>query len=102
MPMHLNYRLPAPEELKSEYPLPAAAQELKAARDAAIRQVFTGESDKFIVIVRPCSAVNVDAVCTYVYRLALVAPKVEEKLIVIPRIYTNKPRTTGEGYKGRY
>ena len=100
MPMHLNYRLPATEELKSEYPLPAAAQELKAARDAAIRQVFTGESDKFIVIVGPCSADNEDAVCAYVSRLAKVAPKVEEKLIVIPRIYTNKPRTTGEGYKG--
>ena len=100
MPMHLNYRLPAPEELKSEYPLPAAAKELKAARDAAIRQVFTGESDKFIVIVGPCSADNEDAVCAYVSRLAKVAPKVEEKLIVIPRIYTNKPRTTGEGYKG--
>ena len=100
MPMHLNYKLPAPEELKSEYPLPAAAKELKAARDAAIRQVFTGESDKFIVIVGPCSADNEDAVCAYVSRLAKVAPKVEEKLIVIPRIYTNKPRTTGEGYKG--
>lgn len=65
-----------------------------------IRKVFTGESDKFLVIIGPCSADNEDAVLDYVHRLARVQEKVSDKLILIPRIYTNKPRTTGEGYKG--
>ena len=64
------------------------------------RQVFTGESDKFLVIIGPCSADNEDSVCDYVNRLARIQDKVADKLLLIPRIYTNKPRTTGEGYKG--
>ena len=75
-------------------------QELKKNRDNEIKKVFTGESNKFLVIVGPCSADNEDAVCEYVSRLAKVNEKVKDKLILIPRIYTNKPRTTGEGYKG--
>jgi len=73
---------------------------LKQERDAEIRAVLTGKSDKFLVIIGPCSADNEDAVCDYISRLTIVSEKVRDKLILIPRIYTNKPRTTGEGYKG--
>ncbi len=69
-------------------------------KDAAIRDVFTGDSDKFLVIIGPCSADREDAVIDYVNRLAKVQEKVKDKLILVPRIYTNKPRTTGDGYKG--
>lgn len=89
-----------PEELLKEYALPKASVQLKQERDAEIKKVFTGESSKFLVIVGPCSADNEDAVCDYISRLAKVSEKVSDKLIIIPRIYTNKPRTTGEGYKG--
>ncbi len=100
MAMHINKQLPSPEELKREYPLEDDLKQLKQERDAQIRQVFTGETDKFLVIIGPCSADNEDAVCEYVDRLARVNEKVSDKLILIPRIYTNKPRTTGAGYKG--
>ena len=90
----------SPEELFERYPLPEAHKKLKAEKDKEIAKVFTGESDKFLVIVGPCSADNEDAVCDYTSRLAKVQEKVNDKIIIIPRIYTNKPRTTGEGYKG--
>ncbi len=93
-------KLPTPEEIKEEFPLSENLQALKQNRDEEIKKVFTGESNKFLVIVGPCSADNEDAVCEYVSRLAKVNEKVKDKLILIPRIYTNKPRTTGEGYKG--
>lgn len=93
-------KLPTPEEIKKEFPLSEKMQALKKNRDEEIKKVFTGESNKFLVIVGPCSADNEDAVCEYVSRLAKVSEKVKDKLILIPRIYTNKPRTTGEGYKG--
>lgn len=89
-----------PQELLREYSLPASSAKIKKERDEQIKKVFTGESDKFLVIVGPCSADNEDAVCDYVTRLAEVQEKVSDKIILIPRIYTNKPRTTGEGYKG--
>lgn len=92
--------LPTPDQIRNEFPLPAKMQLLKQQRDEEIKDVFTGKSDKFIVIVGPCSADNEDAVCEYVTRLAKVNEKVSEKLVLIPRIYTNKPRTTGDGYKG--
>mgnify|MGYP002519481503 CR=1 FL=1 len=92
--------MPTPDEIKEQFPLSAQMQELKKNRDEEIKKVFTGESNKFLVIVGPCSADNEDAVCEYVSRLAKVNEKVKDKLILIPRIYTNKPRTTGEGYKG--
>ena len=92
--------LPTPEEIRSQYPVPDEFARLKAARDAGIRDVITGHSDKFLVIIGPCSADNEDSVCEYISRLAKVNEKVKDKLIIIPRIYTNKPRTTGEGYKG--
>ena len=90
----------SPEELKQRLPLSDYAVRVKKERDEEIRKVFTGESDKFLVIIGPCSADNEDAVLDYLSRLTKVADEVKEKLIVIPRIYTNKPRTTGEGYKG--
>ncbi|WMC92904.1 3-deoxy-7-phosphoheptulonate synthase [Kineothrix sp. MB12-C1] len=93
-------KLPTPDEIRSEFPVPARLNELKKERDAQIRDVITGKSNKFLVIVGPCSADNEDAVCEYVSQLSKVNEKVKDKLILIPRIYTNKPRTTGEGYKG--
>ena len=89
-----------PEELLKAYPLPERDALLKKERDNQIKNVFTGASDKFIVIIGPCSADNEDSVCDYITRLAEIQDKVKDKLILIPRIYTNKPRTTGEGYKG--
>lgn len=89
-----------PGELLSEYPLPEEHKKLKELRDKEIRDVFTGTSDKFLVIIGPCSADHEDSVCDYINRLAKVQEKVKDKIIIIPRIYTNKPRTTGEGYKG--
>lgn len=100
MGMRINAELPLPADLKAEYPLSDKIIKIKEKRDAEIRDIFTGKSDKFIVIVGPCSADNEDAVCEYVNRLARVNEKVSDRLIIIPRIYTNKPRTTGEGYKG--
>lgn len=93
-------RLPSPEEIREAYPISAKIAEIKRERDAMIRDVFTGQSDKFLVIIGPCSADNEEAVCDYVNRLSKVQEKVSDRLILIPRIYTNKPRTTGEGYKG--
>ncbi len=93
-------KLPTPEEIRTEYALPFGMAEIKAQRDAEIRDVITGKSNKFLVIIGPCSADNEDSVCDYISRLAKVNDKVKDKLILIPRIYTNKPRTTGEGYKG--
>lgn len=89
-----------PEELLKAYPLPERDALRKKERDKEIKDVFTGASDKFILIIGPCSADNEDSVCDYISRLAKVQDKVKDKLLLIPRIYTNKPRTTGEGYKG--
>lgn len=93
-------QLPSPEEIRDAFPLKKELMELKKKRDAEIASVLTGASDKFMVIVGPCSADNEEAVCDYVSRLAKVNDKVKDKLIIVPRVYTNKPRTTGEGYKG--
>jgi 3-deoxy-7-phosphoheptulonate synthase len=92
--------LPTPEEFRERHPLSPALIKLKEKRDREIRGVIIGNSKKFLVIIGPCSADNTDAVCEYVNRLAMVNDKVKDKIILIPRIYTNKPRTTGEGYKG--
>ncbi|WP_024866681.1 3-deoxy-7-phosphoheptulonate synthase [Butyrivibrio sp. FCS014] len=93
-------KLPTPDEIRFEYPLKKELTLLKKERDAMIADVFTGKSDKFLVVVGPCSADNEDAVCDYVSRLGKLNDRVKDRLILIPRIYTNKPRTTGEGYKG--
>ena len=100
MGMRMNTTLPLPADLKAEYPVPEAIQKIKKERDKEIRDIFTGKSDRFLVLVGPCSADNEDSVCEYVSRLAKVNEKVSERLMIIPRIYTNKPRTTGNGYKG--
>ncbi len=93
-------QLPTPAEIKRDYPFPKQLQELKKERDTAISRVITGQDDHLLVIIGPCSADNEDAVCDYVSRLTAVQEKVRDRLILIPRVYTNKPRTTGEGYKG--
>lgn len=100
MSFQFNHKLPVPKEIKEQLPVPAELVALKEKRDEEIRNVFTGESDKFLVIIGPCSADNEDAVLDYSLRLARVSEKIKDKVIVIPRVYTNKPRTTGEGYKG--
>ena len=93
-------KLPSPSEIKEQHPLSKELTSLKTQRDEMISNVLTGKDNRFLVIVGPCSADNEDAVCDYVSRLTVVSEKVKDKLILIPRIYTNKPRTTGEGYKG--
>ena len=100
--MSFNFlnQLPSPEEIKKEYPLPEKLAQIKKERDAAIRKVLTGEDNRFLVIIGPCSADSEEPVCDYVSRLTKIAEDVKDRLIIIPRVYTNKPRTTGEGYKG--
>ena len=93
-------KLPTPAEIKQQYPVPERVAQIKKERDEEIRKVFTGESDKFLAIIGPCSADNEDSVCDYISRLVPVQEKIKDKVIIIPRIYTNKPRTTGDGYKG--
>lgn len=92
--------LPSPEEIRAEYALSPAAAQAKAMRDQLVQDIITGTSDKFLVIIGPCSADNEDSVCDYISRLCRVQEKVADRLVIVPRIYTNKPRTTGEGYKG--
>ena len=100
MSMNINHQLPLPDVLKEQYPLTDELRSVKSLRDSEIRKIFTGESDKFVVLVGPCSADNEDTVCEYANRLKNVADRVSDKLMIIPRVYTNKPRTTGDGYKG--
>lgn len=100
MSLHLIKKVPTAQELQEMIPMTEQLQQIKKERDAMIRQVFTGESDKFLMIIGPCSADNESAVLDYVTRLAKVQEEVKDKILIIPRIYTNKPRTTGAGYKG--
>lgn len=100
MNMDFVRKLPIPKEIKEQFPIPEEVKKVKAERDAAISDVFTGRSDKFLLIIGPCSADREDSVLDYVNRLAKVQDKVKDKILIIPRIYTNKPRTTGQGYKG--
>lgn len=93
-------KLPTPEEIRDAYPMTEKALNAKQIRDKMIQDVITDKSDKFLVVIGPCSADNEDAVCDYINRLARVQEKVSDRLVLVPRIYTNKPRTTGEGYKG--
>jgi len=92
--------LPSPEEIIVKYPLREDLKEKKKDFDKDIADVFTGKSDKFLAVIGPCSADNEDSVLDYVTRLAKVAYEIKDKIIVIPRVYTNKPRTNGDGYKG--
>lgn len=93
-------KIPSPEEIKELLPLDDGLALIKQQRDASIRDIFEGKDDRFILIIGPCSADNEDAVLTYTTKLAELQEKTKEKLLLIPRVYTNKPRTTGEGYKG--
>ena len=100
MPMEFIRKLPVPKEIKEEYPVSAELSAYKQKRDEEINRIFTGQSDKFLLVIGPCSADSEEPVMEYVYRLARVQEKVADKVLMIPRIYTNKPRTTGKGYKG--
>ena len=100
MQMNFHRRLPIPEEVKNEFPVTEKMKQVKAERDKSIREVFDGNSDKFILIIGPCSADHSEPVLEYISRLKRIEEQVSDKLVIIPRIYTNKPRTTGQGYKG--
>ncbi|ABR32878.1 3-deoxy-7-phosphoheptulonate synthase [Clostridium beijerinckii] len=95
-------KIPSPEEIKKLIPLENNLKEIKSERDAEVKEILAGKSNKFIVIIGPCSADDENSVCEYVNRLAKVNEEVKDKLFIIPRIYTNKPRTTGNGYKGMF
>ncbi len=100
--MNMNFirKLPTPQEIKEMYPLDEKLKKLKEKNDEEIRKIFTGEDHRFILIIGPCSADREEAVMDYISRLKKVQEKVKDVLLFIPRIYTNKPRTTGVGYKG--
>lgn len=98
--MIFKRKLPIPKEIKEQYPLTAELSQAKARRDKEIADVFTGKSSKMVLIIGPCSADREDAVLEYCERLAKLQEAVSDKLVLIPRVYTNKPRTTGDGYKG--
>lgn len=100
MAMHYKKEIISPEVLQELYPLTPEQKKQKQIRDQQIKEIITGESDKFLVIIGPCSADHEDSVCEYITRLAKVQERIQEKVLIVPRIYTNKPRTTGEGYKG--
>ncbi len=100
MNMTFYRKLPIPMDIKSQFPV---TDEMKATRDAGVeemKKIFRGESDKFILVIGPCSADHEESVMDYIYRLRKVQDQVADKIMIIPRIYTNKPRTTGDGYKG--
>ncbi len=100
MNMNFKRKLPTPQELKEMYPLSEDLAKVKAKNDKEIEDIFSGKSDRFLLIIGPCSADREDAVVEYMHRLKDIEPKVSDVIKIIPRIYTNKPRTTGAGYKG--
>ena len=100
MSMDLLVHLPDPDEIKKKYPASDKVTAIKQERDKEIADVFTGKSNKFILIIGPCSADKEESVIDYISRLIPIQEQVKDKILIIPRIYTNKPRTTGEGYKG--
>ena len=100
MQMNFHRKLPIPQEVKKEFPLTERMIKVKNERDESIRAVFDGRSDKFILVIGPCSADHREPVLEYISRLRKIQEQVSDKIIIIPRIYTNKPRTTGQGYKG--
>ncbi len=100
MQMEFLRKMPTPQELKEQFPLTEEVSAIKEARDNEIKDIFTGKSSKFLLIIGPCSADNEEAVLDYMHRLKDVADKVKDTLFIIPRVYTNKPRTVGTGYKG--
>ena len=100
MQMSFHRKMPVPQEVKAEFPLTENMAQAKAERDKRIRDAFDGHSDKFILVIGPCSADHSEPVLEYISRLRRIEEQVSDKIIIIPRIYTNKPRTTGRGYKG--
>ena len=100
MNMDFKRKLIIPQEIKEMYPLSEEGAQAKKENDAAISDIFTGKSDKLLLVIGPCSADREDAVIDYISRLRGVQEKVADKIVIVPRIYTNKPRTTGIGYKG--
>ncbi len=100
MNMNFKRKLPIPMEIKEQYPITYELEHMKEKRDLEIKSIFEGRDDRFILIIGPCSADNDDSVIDYISRLREVQDKVSDKILIIPRIYTNKPRTTGDGYKG--
>ncbi len=100
MNMNFKRKLPIPMEIKEEYPLSYQLHQLKVKRDTEIKSIFEGNDNRFLLIIGPCSADHDDSVIDYISRLRTVQEKVSDKILIIPRIYTNKPRTTGDGYKG--
>ena len=100
--MNLDFKrkLPIPQQIKTRYPLTPDLEAIRDERALELKKIFTGESDKFVLIIGPCSADNREAVLDYISRLRTVGEEVKDKIFIVPRIYTNKPRTTGDGYKG--
>ncbi len=100
--MNLDFKrkLPIPQQIKTRYPLTPDLEAIRDERALELKKIFTGESNKFVLIIGPCSADNREAVLDYISRLRTVGEEVKDKIFIVPRIYTNKPRTTGDGYKG--
>lgn len=100
MNMNFHHRLPVPQDIKEQYPVTKEMARIKAERDEEIKAIFRGESNKLLLIIGPCSADQKKPVVEYMRRLRKVQDEVKDNILVIPRVYTNKPRTTGQGYKG--
>jgi 3-deoxy-7-phosphoheptulonate synthase len=100
MSMNFKRKLPIPMEVKERYPLSTAGEQIVQKRAEELKAIFDGRDDRLVLIIGPCSADNEDSVIDYISRLRKVQDKVEDKIFIVPRIYTNKPRTTGDGYKG--
>lgn len=100
MNMEFTRKLPIPQQIKQMYPVSDTLASVKKENDQAIQRIFTGESNQFLLIIGPCSADNEEAVMEYLHRLRTLQDEVADKIVIVPRLYTNKPRTTGEGYKG--
>ena len=100
MNMEFYRKLPIPKDIKEQFPITPELAKVRDEQVDSIKKIFCGESDKFVLVIGPCSADNEDSVLDYIYRLRGVQDKVADKIVIVPRIYTNKPRTTGEGYKG--
>ena len=100
MNMEFKRKMPTPQAIKEMYPITPELAERKKITDVALRKIFTGEDDRLLLVIGPCSADREDSVLDYISRLRTVQEKVEDKILIVPRVYTNKPRTTGDGYKG--
>ena len=100
MNMNFERKLPIPMEVKEMYPLSAKGADLVERRRIELEKIFTGKDERIVLIIGPCSADNEDSVMDYISRLAELQQQVKDKIMIVPRIYTNKPRTTGQGYKG--